>query len=342
MFVDEAIITVRSGAGGNGCLSFRREKFVPKGGPDGGSGGRGGSVILVADRNLATLIDVSRRPVYKAERGQQGGGSKRTGRCGKGCSVKVPVGTLVRAVEPEKNAEEGRILGDLLEDGQRLTVAKGGGGGRGNSAFTSPTHQAPRIAEEGKPGEEFKLYLELKLLADVGLVGLPNAGKSTLVSRVSAARPKIADYPFTTLEPHLGLVDIGSYERLVFADLPGLIEGAHQGHGLGLEFLRHLGRTRALLHLVSVESGSLDSIEEDYRRVDTELREHSDALAGRPRIVVVSKTDLLPEAELSALIEGLSRRLEAPVYPLSAVTGFGLEPLLSEASRLVASVRAEE
>ena len=342
MFVDEAMITVRSGDGGNGCLSFRREKFVPNGGPDGGDGGGGGSVVLVADRNLSTLIDVSRRPVYAAEPGQQGRGNKRTGRCGKDLVVKVPVGTLVRAVEPGQKAEEAPLLGDLVEEGQQLVVAKGGAGGRGNTAFTSPTQQVPRLCEDGKPGEERKLYLELKLLADVGLVGLPNAGKSTLVARVSAAKPKIADYPFTTLEPHLGLVDVGSYERLVFADLPGLIEGAHQGHGLGLEFLRHLGRTRALLHLVSVESGAVDTIEADYRRVDTELREHSSALSGRPRLVVASKTDLVPPDELDSMVQSIARRLDVAVYPLSSATGFGLKELLAEASRLVAAAREEE
>src|SRR5688572_22548566 len=238
MFLDEAVITVRSGSGGDGCVSFRREKYIPRGGPDGGDGGRGGSVILRADRNLGTLLDLSRKATYRADDGKKGGGNNRAGRNAPDLIVPVPVGTVVREALAERSPREGSLLGDLLEDGQELVVARGGKGGRGNKAFATPTRQVPREAEEGRPGDERKLYLELKLIADVGLVGLPNAGKSTLLSRLSRATPKIADYPFTTLTPNLGIAEVGDYRRIVIADIPGLIEGAHTGHGLGIEFLR--------------------------------------------------------------------------------------------------------
>ncbi len=335
MFIDEATIVARSGAGGHGCVSFRREKFVPRGGPDGGKGGDGGSVHLRADRNLSTLIDLSRRRHYTAEDGRQGMGSNRTGRRGRDLTVAVPVGTIVRDADTGDGGRGGVLLGDLVEHGQRLTVAVGGKGGRGNKSYASAVHQVPRVSEEGRPGEERRLYLELKLLADVGLVGLPNAGKSTLLSRLSHARPKIADYPFTTLQPHLGITELSDYRRLVIADLPGLIEGAHLGHGLGIEFLRHVERTRVLLHLISVESRSVAALESEYLVVEKELASFSETLARKRKLVVASKVDVLPPDEGETLRSGLETRLGLPVMAISAVTGVGIQPLLDAAARLV-------
>jgi GTP-binding protein len=340
MFLDEAVITVRSGAGGDGCVSFRREKYIPRGGPDGGDGGRGGSVYLEARADLATLIDVSRRPVHAAEDGKPGGGNNRSGRNAPDLTIRVPVGTIVREVLPGCPPRDGRLLGDLLGDGQRVRVARGGKGGRGNKAFATATHQVPREREEGRPGEEKKLYLELKLIADVGLIGLPNAGKSTLLSRLSRATPKIAEYPFTTLNPHLGIAELGGYERLVFADIPGLIEGAHRGVGLGIDFLRHIERTSVLAHLVACDAWSIDRMAADYRTVEAELASHSRDLASKPRLVVATKLDLLPEEERGSLVRGLSRAIGVDVLPLSAVTGLGVEGFLASALRLVARTRA--
>ena len=337
MFIDEAKIVVRSGAGGHGCVSFRREKFVPRGGPDGGNGGHGGSVHLRANSSLNTLIDLSRKRHYPAEDGRQGMGNNRTGRRGRDCILQVPVGTMIRDADTGDEGRDGVLLGDLLEHGQTLTVAAGGKGGRGNKSFASSVHQVPRLSEEGRPGEERRLYLELKLLADVGLVGLPNAGKSTLLSRLSDATPKIADYPFTTLRPNLGITELGDYRRLVIADIPGLIEGAHLGQGLGIEFLRHVERTRVLLHLLSVESGSIDTLQAQYHVVEKELASFSNTLARKPKIVVASKMDVLPPDEQEPLRGELEARLGLPVMSLSAVTGRGIQPLLEMASRLVES-----
>ncbi|MBX6423756.1 GTPase ObgE [Thermosulfurimonas sp. F29] len=325
-FVDRVKIHVKAGDGGHGCVSFRREKYVPRGGPDGGDGGDGGDVILVADSQLHTLYDFYHRVHFRAENGRPGMGKKMTGRDGEDLILRVPVGTVVR------DAETGEILGDLVQPGQRLVVARGGKGGRGNARFATPTNQAPRYAEPGKPGEERWLVLELKLIADVGLVGLPNAGKSTLLSRISAARPKIADYPFTTLQPNLGVVSLSDERTFVVADLPGLIEGAHQGVGLGLEFLRHVERTRVLLQLV--DAASPDPLH-DFEVVEREMAHYQPELLRKPRAVALNKIDLIPER---AVLNPVREKIEArghPVYLISAATGEGIRELLEGLWRLI-------
>ena len=326
IFLDEAGLHVRGGRGGDGCVAFRREKYVPRGGPSGGDGGHGGTVVLVGDARLNTLYHLQFQSIYAAERGRHGLGAKRSGRSGENLEVKVPLGTVVR------DAESGELLGEILADGDRLEVAKGGRGGWGNQHFATPTQQAPRHAYPGNEGEERRLRLELKLLADVGVVGLPNAGKSTLISVVSAAKPKIADYPFTTLIPQLGVVARGPVERpFVIADLPGLIAGAAQGAGLGLRFLRHVERCRVLVHLVDL-SAFEGSAAADLETVERELGAFDPELLDRDRIVVGSKLDAArPErrAELRSAVE--SRGL---VYlELSAATGEGVDRLVGELAR---------
>jgi GTP-binding protein len=338
VFLDEAVIVVRSGSGGDGCVSFRREKYVPRGGPNGGDGGNGGSVYLRASKNVATLLDLGRRRRFAAENGRPGMGNNRTGRRGRECIVEVPVGTVVREVTPGGEHRQGRLLIDLMDDAQTILVARGGRGGRGNTAFATATHRVPRTREEGQPGEERQLYLELKLIADVGLVGLPNAGKSTLLSRLSAATPKVADYPFTTLKPHLGICELGDYRRLVLADLPGLIEGAHLGHGLGIEFLRHIERTSVLVHLLSCEAEAEIELPRNYGIIERELSTYSSVLAAKPRLIVLSKTDILSAEELSRAVARLEEALGAEVLPISAHSGQGLDRMLG---RLVALVDAE-
>ena len=291
MFIDRAKIKVRGGHGGNGVTAFRREKFVPRGGPSGGDGGRGGDVWLVGDASLNTLLHLRYNPEHAADRGRHGEGSNRSGREGEDVTVRVPVGTQVM------DAETGDLLVDIAEEGQRWLAAKGGRGGFGNAHFASSTNRAPRYHQEGSPGAEHELQLELKLLADVGLVGFPNAGKSTLISTISAAKPKVADYPFTTLEPHLGVVDLGEYRTFVVADIPGLIEGAHGGAGLGDRFLRHVERTRLLLHLVDVSSLSGRDAVSDYEVINRELAAYDPQLAERPQFVVATKLDALDEPE---------------------------------------------
>ncbi len=317
-FIDTAIIRVKAGDGGRGAVSFRREKYVPKGGPDGGNGGKGGDVILVADPHLRTLLDYRYQPTYTAPNGRHGEGGNRTGQSGEDLILRVPCGTLVR------DACSGELLGDLIHPGQRLVVARGGRGGRGNAAFASPTNRAPRIAEPGEPGQERTLKLELKLLADVGLVGFPNVGKSTLLSVISAARPKIADYPFTTLSPVLGMVRLGPEQHFVVADLPGLIEGAHLGRGLGHQFLRHIERTRVLTVLLESTSNDLHG---EYATLLQELERYDPTLLAKERLICLSKADLLtPEQrqQLSQLcIEG-----QTPLL-ISAVTGEGIPELLA-------------
>ena len=332
MFIDQAVINVKGGDGGNGCVSFRREKFVPKGGPDGGDGGHGGDVILVADESLSTLLDFQYRRHYRAQRGSHGEGSTRHGRRGGSLVIPVPVGTVV------KDADSGQSLADLLHHGQQVVAARGGKGGKGNARFATSTRRAPRQAEPGVPGEERRIELELRLIADAGLVGFPNAGKSTLLSRVSAARPKIADYPFTTTEPYLGVVGLPDGRSFVLADIPGLIEGAHHGAGLGHTFLRHVGRTRALIHLVDLGSGR-DPIT-DFETVNKELWLYDASLRARPMLVALNKIDL-PEAQArvpaaSAAIGALGYR----VFALSAVTGEGVDALLTAAAELL-SARAQ-
>jgi len=337
MFFDRAVIRVRAGRGGKGCVSFHRARFLPRGGPDGGDGGCGGSVYLCSDPQLTTLADCERRSFYAAEDGKPGGGACRTGRAGRDLVVKVPCGTLVWTFPRGETP-----LADLVEPGLRLLVARGGKGGRGNKALATATHQTPREAEDGEPGEEAVLELELKLIADVGLVGLPNAGKSTLLRRLSRARPRVAPYPFTTLHPHLGLCDLDDERRLTVADLPGLIEGAHRGAGLGHEFLRHIERTRVLAHLVSSEKGNADLLFEDWRTVEEELASHSRLLFEKPRIAVVTKLDLLPEEKARRLIREFEQKLGREVLGISSVTGTGLGKLLEAFWREAAREREEE
>lgn len=319
LFVDEVTIQVRGGRGGDGCVSFRREKYIPKGGPDGGDGGHGGSVYLVAKVGVDTLLDLAGRHHYHAENGRPGGGANCSGRRGEELVVTVPTGTLVY------DAETGRLLKDLVEDGQRVCVARGGRGGRGNAHFATATHQTPREFEPGRKGQERKLRLELKLIADVGFVGLPNAGKSTLLSRLTRARPKIADYPFTTREPHLGIMELPGFRRLVLADLPGLIEGAHEGVGLGDTFLKHIERTRVILHLIDVcpPEGALPPAQA-YEVIRRELEKYSRELAAREEVVVGNKLDL---SEGTEALETLRRALGRPVHGISGVSGQGLREL---------------
>ncbi|MCX6120026.1 MAG: GTPase ObgE [Ignavibacteriales bacterium] len=319
-FIDEARISVKAGDGGNGCISFRHEKYIPKGGPDGGNGARGGSVIIRADRQLNTLLDFKYKRSYRAERGENGRGKDQGGKSGKDEVVKVPCGTLVR------DAVKGKTIVDLLHDGDEFIIAQGGKGGRGNGEFATPTNQAPRFAEPGTPGEERELILELKLLADVGLVGFPNAGKSTLISVVSAAKPKIADYPFTTLTPNLGLVRYAEGNSFVIADIPGLIEGAHEGKGLGIQFIRHIERTRVLVFLI--ESISEDP-KKDYHILLNELASYNPAIARKKKIVALTKMDIVHEADKKKLASIKFGR-GVVTFSISAVTGEGLRELLGE------------
>ncbi len=321
MFIDDVTILVKAGNGGNGCLAFRREKYVPRGGPSGGDGGRGGDVTMVASQHYNTLLHFRFNPEHKAERGRHGEGSDRKGREGASIDVATPIGTIVY------DAETGEKLHDFTQDGDRFLVARGGKGGRGNARFATSTHQAPTEHEPGFPGEERRLRLELKLLADVGLVGFPNAGKSTLISRISAARPKIADYPFTTLEPNLGVVAADDNRSFVVADIPGLIEGAHLGHGLGVHFLRHIERTRMLAHLVDVSEASGRDPVHDFEIIMEELRSFSEDLAAKPMIVVATKIDAAQDPERIASLRRLARRLKLPFFKISSVTGDGLPAL---------------
>ena len=322
-FVDEAAITVEAGAGGNGCLSFRREKYIPRGGPDGGDGGNGGDVVLCADPSLNTLVDFRFRRRFRADRGRHGQGRDRTGRNGADLRIQVPAGTVVFA------ADSGETLGELTAAGDEMVVAHGGRRGLGNARFKSSTNRAPRRTTEGSPGECRELRLELKLLADVGLVGLPNAGKSTLVRAVSAARPKVADYPFTTLIPNLGVVRRGPDRSFVMADVPGLIEGASGGAGLGIRFLRHLSRTRVLLHLVDLAAADEADPADRVWIIERELAAFDPELARRERWLVPTKLDLVPPAERAGAVAALVERAgwDGPVHPVSALTRDGTEAL---------------
>jgi GTP-binding protein len=323
-FVDEAVIDVRAGDGGNGCVSFRREKFIPKGGPDGGDGGDGGSVYLVADTGLNTLADFRYERRFQAQRGQNGSGRNCTGKSGDDLDVRVPVGTLVY------EGDTGELLGDLVEHGQRLLVAQGGFHGIGNARYKSSTNRAPRQSKPGTPGEQRPLRLELKLLADVGLLGKPNAGKSTLIRAISSARPKVADYPFTTLYPNLGVVRVEADRSFVVADIPGLIEGAAEGAGLGVQFLKHLSRTGLLLHLVDVAPFDDSDPVDDIRVIERELKRFSTELGGRERWLVLNKIDLLAEDERAPHCQSIVSRLgwEGPVFEIAAVSGEGTRELV--------------
>jgi GTP-binding protein len=323
MFIDRVKIRVQGGHGGHGVTAFRREKFVPRGGPSGGDGGRGGDVWFVADSSLNTLLHLRYNPEHIASRGMHGEGSNRSGREGEDEIVRVPVGTQVF------DAKTSELLHDLAEDGARWLVARGGRGGFGNAHFATATNRAPRYHQEGSEGEQFELQLELKLLADVGLVGFPNAGKSTLISTISAAKPKIADYPFTTLEPHLGVVDLGDFRTFVVADIPGLIEGAHKGSGLGDRFLRHIERTKLLLHLVDVSSFSGRGAVSDYETVDRELAAYNPDLATRPQIVVATKIDALEDRERLAAVKQQAEADGKAFYAISSVTNKGVRELVN-------------
>jgi len=335
MFIDRAKIHVQGGDGGNGVTAFRREKFVPRGGPSGGDGGRGGDVVLVADASLNTLLHLRYNPQHIAERGSHGEGSNRSGHTGADLIVRVPVGTQIF------DAATGDLLHDLSHDGDRWLAARGGRGGFGNAHFTTSTNRAPRYHQSGSKGEELDLQLELKLLADVGLVGFPNAGKSTFISTISAARPKIADYPFTTLEPHLGVVDLGDFRTFVIADIPGLIEGAHTGAGLGDRFLRHIERTKLLLHLVDVSSVSGRDAVGDYETVNRELASYNQDLATRPQFVVATKIDALDEPER---LESLKQRAEQdgkPFFAISSATGAGVRELVNAMATKLEELNAD-
>ena len=344
MFVDEVDIHVAAGGGGNGCASFRREKFVPRGGPDGGDGGAGGSVYIVASPRKNTLIDFRYHPEFEARRGQHGMGSNRTGFSTDDLEIDVPVGTLVFEKIPEGDERGGdanglRLIADLTAEGQKVLVAKGGHGGRGNARFVSSVNRAPRRSEPGEAGEERDLRLQLKLLADVGLVGFPNAGKSTFIARISAARPKIADYPFTTLTPNLGVVKLSNDRSFVVADVPGLIAGAHSGQGLGDRFLRHVERTKVLIHLVDVSGASGRDPVQDFDVIVEELRLFNPEVAAKPQIVAANKIDALDDPSRVERLEKHVRASHLPFHRISGVSGEGVDGLLEAAWRQVAAVR---
>lgn len=339
MFIDEARIRIKAGDGGNGCMAFRREKFVPRGGPSGGDGGHGGDIVMESSERHNTLVHFRFNPEHKADRGRHGEGSNCTGSDGEDMVLKVPVGTALY------DEETGELVHDFQRPDERVVVARGGRGGRGNQHFATSTHQAPREHELGRPGEEKHYRLELKLLADVGLVGYPNVGKSTLISRVSAAKPKIADYPFTTLEPNLGVVSIGEApyeESFVVADIPGLIEGAHLGAGLGVQFLRHIERTRILVHLVDVsDAGGRPDPVEDFKVIQGELKSFGHGLDEKPMIVVASKADVANPEKLKKL-QAMAKRKKLPFYAISAVTGLGVDALKYAIGDRVRELRQKE
>jgi len=318
MFVDQAQIWIKAGEGGHGCVSFRREKFIPKGGPDGGDGGDGGDVYFQAVENLDTLIDFAGKHHWQAQKGQPGSSNNKHGANGQELIIKVPPGTLIYDTDLDL------LLKDLSEIEIKVRVCRGGRGGRGNKSFATATNQTPRNATPGKPGQQRNIRLELKLIADVGLLGMPNAGKSTLISRCSAARPKIADYPFTTIEPVLGIIELSDFRRFLMADIPGLIEGAHTGAGLGHDFLKHIERTTVLVHILDIMPTDGSDPAENYRAIRSELENHSKALAQKPEIVVANKTDLDTDGET---VEKLRNKLNTQVHSISAVTGSGIKEL---------------
>jgi len=319
MFIDYAEIDIKAGDGGNGAVAFRREKYVPKGGPSGGNGGNGGSIIIEAHHNLSTLLDFRYKKHYKAGNGKPGGSSLKDGKNGEDIIINVPVGTVI------KDPKTSKVLFDMDADCKKIIIVKGGKGGKGNSNFATPTNQAPRYAEQGKIGEGKKIILELKLIADVGLVGFPNAGKSTLISKISAAKPKIADYPFTTLEPNLGIVQYKDYQSFTVADIPGIIEGAHEGKGLGTKFLRHIERTKILLFLIEATSNNIQS---DYNTLLNELEGFSPELAKKTKIIGISKIDLIEEKELNKILKKKIKNVEGEMLAFSSATMNGIRELL--------------
>ncbi|MDH5190298.1 MAG: GTPase ObgE [Gammaproteobacteria bacterium] len=338
-FVDEATIKIEAGKGGNGIASFRREKYIPRGGPNGGDGGDGGSVYLIADTNINTLIDFRYKRSFKAENGQPGMGSECTGKGGDDLYIHVPVGTVITNTDTEE------VMGDLVEAGQTLLVAKGGKHGLGNVHFKSSTNRAPRQCTPGEPGEKRSVLLELKLLADVGLLGLPNAGKSTLIRQISSAKPKVADYPFTTRYPNLGVVKVESHRSFVVADIPGLIEGASEGAGLGFQFLRHLSRTGLLLHLVDVvPPNSEDDPVNHVQMIEKELANYSEELVGKKRWLVLNKTDLVPEEMRNEFCQEIVEKLkwQGPVFYISAVSGDGVKQLIYKIMEYIEEKKEQE
>ncbi|PIX23623.1 MAG: GTPase ObgE [Deltaproteobacteria bacterium CG_4_8_14_3_um_filter_45_9] len=335
-FVDEAKIHVKAGDGGNGCISFRRERFIPRGGPNGGDGGKGGDVILQADAQFTTLLDLTYPKQFRAQKGSHGKGKDQTGKNGEDFIIRVPAGTLVR------EDQTGEVLQDLLSDGQRFVTAQGGRGGRGNARFATPTLRAPRRAEKGEKGQEYTLRLELKLLADVGLIGYPNVGKSTLLSRISSARPKIADYPFTTLVPNLGVVNREDHRPFVVADIPGLIEGASKGAGLGLTFLRHIERTRLLIHLLDISEGPSRDAVKDFHALNHELEAYNPSLQKKTRLVALNKIDLPSVRERATAIENQFEKVGHRLYLISCQTGEGVEELTEAVSRTLESISDQD
>lgn len=321
MFIDFVQIEIKSGDGGDGAVAFRREKYVPKGGPSGGNGGKGGDVVFLAQSDLSTLLDFKYKRKYFAQDGKPGGSALKDGKSGEDVIIKVPVGTVV------KDAETEETLCDLSEANQKIVLAKGGKGGKGNSNFATPTRKTPRFAESGKPGVYKKIILELKLIADVGLVGFPNAGKSTLISKISAAKPKIADYPFTTLEPNLGIVKYKDFKTFTVADIPGIIEGAHQGKGLGIRFLRHIERTRIILFLIEITSEDYQS---DFNTLYNELKKYSKKLVDKKILVALSKADLVDKDAVSKLSKSKIKKIKDPLIIFSSATGYGIQNLLDQ------------
>jgi len=333
MFIDEVRIYVKGGDGGDGCVSFRRERFVPRGGPNGGDGGKGGDVIIQASKEIDTLLDITSKVKLIAEDGGKGDNRNKNGKNGKDLIIKVPKGTLI------KDLKSGRTIKDLKENEESIKIARGGRRGRGNAYFKSSTNQTPRIAEEGRNGMDRWLRLELKLIADVGIIGLPNAGKSTFLSRISSAHPKIADYPFTTLQPQLGIVELEDYKRLVFADIPGLIEGAHSGSGLGNTFLRHIERTRVVIHLIDISATDLLNT---YNLIRNELALFSSKLSEKKEIVAINKSDILDMETSLKIAEDLSKKISKPVQLVSAVSGNNVKNLIRTASNLIDKENEEE
>ena len=331
-FIDEAKIYVKSGAGGRGCISFRREKYVPHGGPNGGDGGNGGDVVVITNENMSSLLDHRYKQHYKAKRGEHGKGKDMHGKNAETLYIPVPMGTIVR------DFETGEVLGDLTEKDETLLVAKCGKGGKGNARFATSTNQAPRTAELGGEGEERTLHLELKLLADVGIIGFPNAGKSTLISRISAARPKVADYPFTTLVPNLGVVSYGDGKTFVVADIPGIIEGAHEGAGLGIQFLRHVERTKLLIHLLDLSPATGRDPLDDYETLNRELEAYSAELSKKPQIVAPNKIDITESREKLKEVKKYFDEKGIIIFPVSSATGEGLKELIRETGKRLESL----
>jgi GTP-binding protein len=331
MFIDKAKIWIKAGDGGNGCVSFRREKYIPKGGPDGGDGGKGGSVYFQAVDDLDTLMDFTGKHHWRAQNGRPGSGANKHGANGQDLIIPVPAGTLIYDADLEL------LLKDLNKAGMKARLCLGGRGGKGNKAFATSTNQTPRYAEPGKKGQERNLRLELKLIADVGIVGMPNAGKSTLISRCSAARPKIADYPFTTVEPVLGIVELSNYRRFIMADIPGLIEGSHKGAGLGIEFLKHIERTRIIVHILDIMPTDGSGPAKNYKAIRNELKLYSKALAKKPEFIVANKIDLDPTGRI---VKELKKKLRKKVYPISAVTGAGVKELTEILWKKVKEIKA--